>query len=130
MYYNYTERRRGDREDEWPETTPPNKKYISPRAPPRVGIDRIESTRTLHLSFFLFLLVVSSYKYPNYFAVLQLLSKVEYTSIPPPFYTMSLSNKLAITDVDLKGKRVLIRVSRIGYDLLQSALAQSLVGIA
>jgi hypothetical protein len=27
-----------------------------------------------------------------------------------PVYTMSLSNKLAITDVDLKDKRVLIRV--------------------
>jgi len=30
--------------------------------------------------------------------------------LPAAFVTMSLSNKLAITDVDLKGKRVLIRV--------------------
>ena len=29
---------------------------------------------------------------------------------------MSLSNKLAITDVDLKGKRVLIRVRLFAYN--------------
>jgi len=29
---------------------------------------------------------------------------------PPPSTTMSIANKLSITDVDLKGKRVLVRV--------------------
>lgn len=33
------------------------------------------------------------------------------SSLPPSIqYTMSIANKLSITDLDLKGKRVLIRV--------------------
>jgi hypothetical protein len=35
---------------------------------------------------------------------------------------MSLSNKLSIADVDLKGKRVLIRVSNVHGNLLQFEL--------
>lgn len=37
---------------------------------------------------------------------------------------MSLSNKLSITDVDLKGKRVLIRVGHLSLDVLHSSEPQ------
>lgn len=42
--------------------------------------------------------------------ILSLLSKTILKTDTPRFPTMSLSNKLPITDVDLKDKRVLIRV--------------------
>ena len=85
--------------------TPPNKIY----QPHHSELAELTSQRTLQLFFFLLLFYKISV---CHFLITSQAGLRNCTSISP-FYTMSLSNKLAITDVDLTGKRVLIRVCKL-----------------
>ncbi len=85
--------------------TPPNKIY----QPHHSELAGLTSQRTLQLFFFLLLFYKISV---CHFLITRQAGLRNCISIPP-FNTMSLSNKLAITDVDLTGKRVLIRVCKL-----------------